>query len=107
MNPGKFDTAVMFRRRAIGGDGRRSGKPEDFFRTNAGWRPLGARTLIEAGIDTDAVQGTLTIRDQPRARLLENEDRAVFNGSSFYITSVSVPDRSGLLHIQVERKVGG
>lgn len=107
MNPGKLDTPVVFRRREIGPDGERRGAYADFFRTMAGWLPMSARNIIEAGVDLDATVGTLTIRDQPRARLLEVEDRAVFGGSDLTILAVSIPDRSGLIRIQVERRAGG
>lgn len=104
--PGRLDQRVTFRGRAVVG-GVRSGPVSDRFSAWGSWRPLSAQQLVEAGAVSDAVTGTLTIPDTPRARELAAEDRAVFRGYDLEVMSAGIPDGSGFLALQLSRRVGG
>lgn len=106
MNPGRLDQRVTFRRRNVVG-GVHSGPLEDFFTCWARWQPGSGRELVEVGVVSDAVEGTLTLRDTTMARQLARQDRAVFRGSDLVVVSAAIPDRSGFLVLQVARKLGG
>lgn len=106
MNPGKLDQRVTFRRRRSVG-GVRSGPLEDFFSCWARWQPGTGRQLVEAGAVSDAVEGTLTVRDTARARQVASEDRAAFRGQDLEVISAAIPDRSGYLAFQLTRRIGG
>lgn len=106
MNPGRFDQRVTFRRRALEGD-RRTGPLEDFFSCWGSWRPAGAQQVTEVNATSDAVAGTLTVRDTAKARAVETEHRVTVRGSDLEVMSAPIPDRSGYLAFLLTRKLGG
>ena len=105
MQPGRLTMRVVVSRRATVG-GVRSGPPAPVYTCWGAWEPLTARTIEEAGSRTDAVAGTLTVRDTPRARQIALDDRAAFRGADLVVTSAPIPDGSGFLRLALSRQIG-
>lgn len=107
MEAGRLDKRVTFLRRV-----KVPGKPAsrgDFvvhFAVAAEFRPLSGRALAEAGSLTDAIEGTLVVRDTARTRGLTVADRVVIAGREMALASVPPSDRSGWLWIKVAQTKG-
>lgn len=107
MQAGRLDKRVTFRRRP-----KVTGKPDerksyvDLFTVAAEFRSLSGRAMAEAGSLTDAIEGTLVVRDTVRTRGLTVADRAVIDGRDFALASVPPTDRSGWLFIKVAQTKG-
>ncbi|WP_164255889.1 phage head completion protein, partial [Stenotrophomonas maltophilia] len=79
---------------------------QDLFTVRAEFRPLSGRAMAEAGSLTDAIQGTLVVRDTPRTRALTIADRVTVDGRDYAIESAPPGDRSGWLYLKVSLKKG-
>lgn len=82
------------------------GQLVDLFTVAAEFRPLSGRAMAEAGSLTDALEGTLIVRDTPRTRKLTIAERVVLNGRDYAIASVQPPDRSGWLYLKLAQTKG-
>ena len=105
MQAGDLDRRVTFRRRQkIVGQAGDRGPFADLMTVACAFRPLSGRALAEAGSLTDAIEGSVCVRDTARARGLTVADRALIDGRDLAIESVQPSDRSGWLWIKVSRR---
>lgn len=105
MQAGNLDKRVTFRRRQkLAGQPGDRGSFAEWMTVACDFRPLSGRALAEAGSLTDAIEGSLCVRDTARTRSLTVADRAVIDGRDMAIESVQPSDRSGWLWIKVSRR---
>ena len=105
MQAGQLDKRVTFmRRERVPGKSADRGPFAELLRVACAFRPVSGRALAEAGSLTDAIEGSICVRDTARTRGLTVADRAVIDGRDMAIESVQPSDRSGWLWIKVSRR---
>ncbi len=108
MQAGRLDLRATFRKRGPGEVGSLPGRGSyiDDFTVAAEWRQLSGKAVAEAGALTDAIEGTLVVRDTPRTRALTVAHRVVVLGREMAIDTVPPSDRSGWLFLRCRQTRG-